>query len=90
MTENGNCAEELIFATQIELWIDNTDEDAYLAAVCSRVSDYCHDVISQYMDEAGFPCPDLRHTLRKGSKRMKSLTEGMLLEKTYLHFAILT
>ena len=76
LTEDGNCADELLFASQIELYA--FDEDAYLAAISSRVSDYCHDSICKLMDEAGFPCPDLRHTR---SKRMRSLTESMLLEK---------
>ena len=85
LTEDGNCADELLFASQIELYA--FDEDAYLAAISSRVSDYCHDSICKLMDEAGFPCPDLRHTLRKtSSRRMKSLTEGMLLEKLIHNF----
>ena len=85
LTEDGNCADELLFASQIELYA--FDEDAYLAAISSRVSAYCHDSICKLMDEAGFPCPDLRHTLRKtSSRRMKSLTEGMLLEKLIYNF----
>ena len=64
----------MIFASQIELWTDNTDEDAYLAGISSRVSDYCHDSICKLMDEAGFPCPDLRQTLRKGFSWLDILT----------------
>ena len=75
--EDGHCVEEFIFASVIGLsYTDGTDEASYLSGISSRVSDYCHDVVCELMDEAGFPCPDDHHFLRKGSERKKSLTKS--------------
>ena len=58
VSENGNCADELIFATQICLRTNNSDKDSYLSCISRHNSDYCHCAICSQMADAGYPCPD--------------------------------